>query len=63
MRSAPIHVVVHYPKTQEGQRELAQRIAAVHADVVKDYIKGLACPTEQKKSLAEKVKTQVTQQI
>lgn len=63
MRSAPIHVVVHYPKTQEGQRELAQRIAAVHADVVKDYIKGLACPAEQKKSLAEKVKTQVTQQI
>ena len=62
MRSAPIHVVVHYPKTQEGQLELAQRVAAVHANAVKDYIKGLSCSAEGKKALSEKVKAQVTQQ-
>lgn len=32
--SAPINVIVHYPKTEEGKRELAIRVASVHADMV-----------------------------
>lgn len=58
MRAAPIRVIVHYPKTQTGQQELAARVAAAHADTVKEYIKRLTCSSEQKKTLADKVMAQ-----
>ena len=29
-KSAPIEVVVHYPKTEEGWEELGKRVATVH---------------------------------
>lgn len=54
-RSAPIHIVVHYPKTEEGGRELAQRVAGVHADMVNRYIQNLNCPAEQKAKLLDAV--------
>ena len=54
-KSAPIHVIVHYPKTEEGKRELAERVAGVHADMVNQYIKTLNCPSEQKVQLLDAV--------
>ena len=54
-RSAPINVIVHYPKTIEGQRELAERVAGVHADMVNQHIKKLNCPSEQKVQLLDAV--------
>jgi hypothetical protein len=54
-RSAPIHVIVYYPKTEEGKRELAERVAGVHADTVEQYIKNLNCPSEQKSALLNAV--------
>ena len=54
-KSAPINVIVHYPKTQEGQRELARRVADVHADMVNQHIKKLNCPSEQKVHLLDAV--------
>lgn len=30
-KSAPIEVVVHYPKTEEGWEELGKRVATAHA--------------------------------
>ncbi len=54
-RSAPIHVIVHYPKTEEGKRELADRVASVHADMVNQYIKKLNCPSEQKVQLLDAI--------
>jgi hypothetical protein len=53
--SAPIHVIVHVPKTEEGKRDLAAHVAGVHADMVMQYIKTLSCPSEQKKSLMDSV--------
>lgn len=53
--SAPIHVIVHYPKTEEGRRELAKCIAGVHADMVNQYIRKLNCPSEQKEQLLNAV--------
>jgi hypothetical protein len=53
--SAPIHVIVHYPKTEEGKRDLAVRVAGVHADTVEQYIKNLNCPSKQKVSLLNAV--------
>lgn len=54
-KSAPIHVIVHYPKTEEGKRELAVRAAGVHADMVGQYINRLNCPPEQKVRLIDEV--------
>ena len=54
-KSAPINVIVHYPKTEEGKRELAERVAGVHADMVNQHIKKLNCPSEQKVQLRDAV--------
>ena len=54
-KSAPIHVIVHYPKTEEGKRELAERVAGVHADIVNQHIIKLNCPSDQKVQLLDAV--------
>ena len=54
-KSAPINVIVHYPKTEEGKRELAERVAGVHADMVNQHIKKLNCPSDQKVQLLDAV--------
>ena len=47
-KSAPIEVVVHYPKTKEGWDELGKRVATAHANYVIEKIDRLNCPTWQK---------------
>ncbi len=54
-KSAPIHVIVHYPTTEEGKAELARRVAAVHAESVIAKINRLSCPTKQKLELVDAV--------
>ena len=54
-KSAPLHVIVHYPKTEEGKRELARRVADVHADYVISTINKLNCPMKQKLELLQAV--------
>ena len=54
-KSAPVNVIVHYPKTEEGKRELAERVANVHASLVNQHIKKLNCPSEQKVQLLDAV--------
>ena len=51
----PINLIVYLPGTETGKRELAQRIAEVHADFVHRYINKLTCPTEQKVRLLDAV--------
>ncbi len=53
--SAPIQLVVHWPETEEGKRELARRAADVHADFVLSAIQKLNCPAEQKRELLRAV--------
>ena len=48
---APINIVVHYPTTEDGWRELQHRMAIVHADAVLNSISKLKCPTSQKEKL------------
>ena len=48
-----VNVIVHYPKDDEGRRELARRVAAVHAEAARAYIEGLSCPAAQKLALAD----------
>jgi hypothetical protein len=54
-KSAPIEVVVHYPTTEEGKRELAERVAEVHADFVLNYVRKLQIPSWQKEKLIDAV--------
>lgn len=50
-KAAPINIVVHYPSTEEGWRELNQRVASVRADAVLNSISKLKCPEADKKRL------------
>lgn len=52
---APINLIMHYPKTEEGQMELAKRVSDVHATAVTQRIKSLNCPTQQKLKLLDAV--------
>lgn len=54
-KSAPINIIVHYPKTEAGMAELARRVAEVHADAVNYKLKQLNCPTKQKLELLDAV--------
>lgn len=54
-KPAPINIIVHYPTTEEGWRELRRRVAEVHADAVLTYIQKLNCPTWQKIELLDAI--------
>jgi hypothetical protein len=54
-KSAPIHVIVYYPKTEAGQRELANRVAGIHADIVNHRLQDLNCSSEQKIQLLDAI--------
>lgn len=54
-KAAPINLIVHYPTTEEGWRELKQRVASVHADAVINSISKLNCPIRQKIKLLDAI--------
>lgn len=54
-RSAPIQIVVHFPRSEEGRQELDCRVASVHADTVSRALQRLTCPTQQKRQLLDAV--------
>ena len=54
-RMAPINVIMHFPSTEDGKKELARRVSDVHAAAVIQRIKELNCPTQQKLDLLDAV--------
>lgn len=46
-----MNVIIHYPKTKQGIEELERKVASVHVEAVRSYIKQLPCPKEQKLKL------------
>ena len=50
-----MNVIIHYPKTKQGIEELERKVASVHVEAVKSYIKQLPCPKEQKLELLKAV--------
>ena len=54
-KAAPINLIVHYPTTEEGWRELRRRMAIVHADAVLNSVQKLNCPNWQKIKLVEAI--------
>jgi len=53
--SAPMNFIMYYPKTPEGQEDLAKRVSDVHASSVMQQIKALKCPQSQKTQLLDAV--------
>ena len=49
-------IIIYHPETPEAQKELAKRVAQVHAQTVVERIKSLSCPTEQKAELINAIK-------
>lgn len=41
---APFNLIVHYPQTEEGKRELASRVAEAHAEAVLTYMEKSSFP-------------------
>lgn len=54
-KSVHINMIIYYPKSEEGKKQLAQRVAQIHADSVIDRIKRLNCPSDQKTELLNAV--------
>lgn len=54
-KAASINIIVHYPTTEEGWRELRRRMAIVHADAVLNSVQKLNCPTWQKIKLIDAI--------
>ena len=54
-KSAPINMIIYYPKSEEGKKLLAQRVAQIHADSVTERIKRLNFPSDQKMELLNAV--------
>lgn len=54
-KAAPINIIVHYPTTEDGWRELRKRMAEVRANATLNSIQKLKCPTWQKKKLVEAI--------
>lgn len=57
-------LIMHYPDTEEKQKELAIRVSVFHAKAVIDYINQLPCTYEEKISLLEQIRKdyQITKQ-
>lgn len=49
-------IIMHYPKTEQGLRELQKRITSVHAEAVEQYLTKLPCPKAQKIELLKAVR-------
>lgn len=54
-KAAPINIIVHYPTTEDGWRELRRRMAEVRANATLNSIQKLKCPTWQKIKLVEAI--------
>lgn len=47
--------VMHYPSTEQGKKELSQRVAQVHATAVIRHLVKHPCSTTQKKQVLKAV--------
>ena len=50
-----MNVIIQYPKIKQGIVELERKVASVHVEAVRSYIKQLPCPKEQKLVLLKSV--------
>ena len=58
-----MEVIIHLPRSKEGQEELAKCVATVHAQLIYNYISRLECSTEQKVALLDAIQENIHDQI
>lgn len=46
-----MRVIVHYPETEKGKRNLARMVAEVHAQLIIDKLKTCSFSEEQKRKM------------
>lgn len=56
-------VIIHFPRSKEGQEKLAKRVATVHAQVIYNYISRSECSTEQKVALLDAIQENIHDKI
>lgn len=56
-------VIIHLPHSKGEQKELAKRIATVHAQLIYNYISRLKCSTEQKVALLDAIQKNIHEEI
>ncbi len=49
-------IMVHYPTSENGLKELKKNVAKIHAEAVSSYISNLPCPKEQKLELLDSLR-------
>ena len=49
-------VIIHYPEGEEAQKELAKKVADVHAQTVVEMVKDMPVSMEQKVRLISAIK-------
>lgn len=54
-KSVPINVIIYYPTTEKGKKELANRVSDVHADLIQQFIQKLNCNPNQKVQLINNI--------
>ena len=58
-----MEVIIHLPRSKEGQEELAKRVATVHAQLIYNYISRLECSTEQKVAPLDAIQENIHDEI
>lgn len=58
-----MEVIIHLPRSKEGQEELAKRVATVHAQLIYNYISRLECSTEQKVARLDAIQENIHDEI
>lgn len=56
-------VIIHLPRSKEGQEELAKHVATAHAQLIYNYISRLECSTEQKVALHDAIQENIHDKI
>ena len=46
-------VIMHYPETEQGKKDLARLVAEVHAQMVIDRLRSSPYPLEQKRKMVD----------
>lgn len=54
-KSAEFNIIVHYPVTEKGKKELAKRVARVHSEAVIKKLASLNCQKSEKEELLKSV--------
>ena len=58
-----MEVIIHLPRSKEGQEELAKRVATAHAQLIYNYTSRLECSTEQKVALLDAIQKNIHDEI